>query len=167
MNSPDVLELKISPWQTVVVIAMCVGTIVFLVWHFVTVVSNQGQNALLGSVPLMLVFYGFFCFTVAFAMWRTWWEAGVYLRVDERGVVVQTRAGRREIGWDEIDGFFQERRSRDGKIGVWITLRGQDNAILAQWDSSLFHSKSKSDRRNDEIIVYIRQKLNERDNPSQ
>lgn len=155
------LELRVSSFQllfsllaVVAALPLFLGRFLWGMWH-----SPRGFDAT--SLVLTLVIGGAIGWWIYGGARRMWLETGLYLRVDEREVVVGTRQERRTLSWEEIYGFTTEANSTKGERGYWLSLRDRNDQVLAQWDRNWGRFTPGQIRRADEIENYIRQRLRE------
>lgn len=159
MNSPDVLELKISPWQKIFsAIAVFLGLLLFL-GRFLWMMANSPRGINATTIIVTLIIGGFIALWLYGGARRMWLESGLYLRADQEKLIVQTRVARREMLWGEIYDFTTENRSQNGESGWWLSVRDRDDTILAQWDRNWCRLTGGQVRRGDEIEDFINQKL--------
>lgn len=162
MASTTPLELKVSPYQIafslfaiVAALILFLGRFLWGVWH-----SPRGFDAT--SAVITLVIGGLITWWIYGGARRMWLETGLYLRADEQGMTVQTRWGRRSMDWSEVYDFTTDDKSIQGHSGYWLSLRGRENQVLAQWDRNWCRISGGQIKRGDEIEEFVRQRLRER-----
>jgi len=162
MSYTTPLELKISPFQSafslfmiVVAVILFPGRMLWGMWH-----SPRGFDAT--TVIITAVIGGLMAWWIYGGARRMWFETGLYLRVDEETITVATRYGRKTLRWEEIYDFTTDEKSTRGESGYWLSLRGREDQVLAQWNRNWCRFTPHQIKRGDEIEKFARQKLRER-----
>ncbi|MBW3636799.1 MAG: hypothetical protein KY445_10110 [Armatimonadetes bacterium] len=159
MASAPPLELKFSPLQQIFSLVGIIGALVWYLGRFLwnAFHSPRGFDATL--IMMTIAIAGLIAWSIYDSARRMWLETGLYLRADEETLTVATRLGRRSLRWDEIYAFTMEDKSTRGEDGYWLSLRGRENEVLAQWDRNWCRFSGGQIKRCDEIEAFIKQKL--------
>jgi hypothetical protein len=159
MSSPAPLELKVSPLQSIFSISMLLLAVVMFPGRFLYAAWNSPRGLSPVMIGLTALVAALLCWWIYSAARRMWQETALYLYADQERVVVGSRQGRCTLRWDEIYGFTTEDESVQGETGYWLSLRGRDNVVLAQWDRNWARFSASQIKRGDEIEAFIREKL--------
>ncbi len=159
MSSTTPLELKVSPYQIAFSLFAIVATLVLFLGRFLWAMWHAPRGFDLTSLVLTVVIGGFITWWIYGGARRMWFETGLYLRADEQTITVATRHGRHTLSWEEIYDFTAEGKSTNGERGYWLSLRGREDQVLAQWDRNWCRYTGGQIKRGDEIENFARAKL--------
>lgn len=155
MASSPPLELKVSPLQQIFSLVMIIGALILFLGPFLWTMWHAPR----GFDATSLVLGGAIAWLIYGGARQMWLESGLYLRADEENIIVGTRNGRQTLRWDEIYAFTTDEKSTRGAIGDWLSLRGRDDQVLAQWDRNGCRLFGGQVERSNEIEDFVNQKL--------
>lgn len=153
------LELRISPFQIVFSLLVVAGALVLFLGRFLWSMWHAPRGFDATSIVISVIIGGAIGWWIYGGARRMWLETGLYLRADDQDIIVGTRQGRRRLRWEEIYDFTTDSKSTQGKSGYWLSLRGRDDEVLAQWDRNWCRYTAGQIRRGDEIESFVREKL--------
>lgn len=159
MASSPPLELKVSPLQQIFSLLAVIGALILFLGRFLWQMWHAPRGIDATLVVITLVIGGGMAWWIYDGARRMWLESGLYLRAGEENIIVGTRNGRRTLRWDEIYDFTTDEKSTRGARGYWLSLRGRDDQVLAQWNRNWCRFSGAQIRRGDEIEAFINQKL--------